>query len=85
MSSDWLTIAWLTSCIVAQHPNVADFWRAFEKPSGSYCFRAGRCTITFGSSVVRMAPFHYPSWRGMANLNELHYRQMCSRANILST
>ena len=42
------------------HPNVADFWRAFEKPSGSYCYkpRSGKCEIRFGdasSTTLRTA------------------------------
>jgi hypothetical protein len=51
-----------------KHPNIADFWRAFEKPSGSYCFARGKCSISFGKGRVRSSLFHYPAWGGLANL-----------------
>ena len=62
------------------HPNVADFWRAFEKPSGSYCYkpRSGKCEIRFGDATVATSLFHYPSYRGLSNLNARHYEQMCA-------
>ena len=62
------------------HPNVADFWRAFEKPSGTYCYRRGKCATRFGQGVVETALFHYPSWRpgGLANLRDEHYARMCA-------
>jgi hypothetical protein len=60
------------------HPNVADFWRAFEKPSGSYCYRRGRCAIRFGRSRVTTSLFHYPSWNGLANLRRQDYDAMCA-------
>ena len=68
------------------HPNVADFWRAFEKPSGSYCYRGGRdrpCAITFGHSVVSTQLFHYPSYRGLSNLKGAHYDAMCEHDIVL--
>jgi hypothetical protein len=42
---------------------VADFWRAYEKPSGSYCYkpRSGKCVIRFGASVIDSLSFHYPT------------------------
>lgn len=63
------------------HPNVADFWRAFEKPSGQYCYRPGRkppmCTVAFGRSAVTSSVFHFPSSTGLGNLREKDYKRMC--------
>ena len=68
------------------HPNVADFWRAYEKPSGSYCYARGKCAIAFGASRVNSYNFHYPEGSnnkgGLLNLRAEHYRRMCD-ADIL--
>ena len=68
------------------HPNVADFWRAYEKPSGSYCYARGKCAIAFGASSVNSYNFHYPEGSnnkgGLLNLRAEHYRRMCD-ADIL--
>ena len=71
------TGAWTRQSPGPLHPNVADFWRAFEKPSGQYCYRRGACRITFGRSVVSSNLFHYPSFGGLANLKARHYEDMC--------
>ena len=44
-----------------QHPNTADFWRAFLKEGGSFCYQRRRCAIRFGASEVSM---RYPTLRG---------------------
>lgn len=44
-----------------QHPNTADFWRAFLKEGGSFCYQRRRCVIRFGASEVSM---RYPTLRG---------------------
>lgn len=44
-----------------QHPNVADFWRAFLKEGGSYCYRRRQCFVRFGTAEVSM---RYPTIRG---------------------
>lgn len=64
------------------HPNVADFWRAFEKPSGSYCYKRGQCALSLGGSQVAHLSFHYPEGRGMANLKPMHIKRMCA-ADVL--
>ena len=50
------------------HPNVADFWRAYEKPGGTYCFARGKCGIRFGSANVLTTLIHHPHFNGLANL-----------------
>ena len=44
-----------------QHPNVADFWRAYLKEGGSYCYKRRKCAIRFGAGEVLM---RYPTLRG---------------------
>ena len=44
-----------------QHPNAADFWRAFLKEGGTYCYRRRMCAVRFGAAEVSM---RYPAIRG---------------------
>ena len=68
---------------VCSSAGVGSFWRAFEKPSGSYCYKRGKCTIAFGRGRVRTSLFHYPQWRGLSNLKPSHFSDMCAADLVL--